>query len=369
MGRTTMNNVIASTIFDQIQIWIIPIAYLVGCGLVGWLIERLAIFWVHQGARRRTGKSERFARRALRGQVTIWGILLGIGLAIQQVDRVYIVDIAANLKIPTDQLLVAIHNVLLALFLISFTLVLARLINGFIVAFAVDGSRSSVSLVSNIITFALFVLGILLTLSVFGVQITPFLTAVGVGGLAAGLALQATLTDLVSGLLLLSSRQIRPGDFLLLEGGTEGYVLDINWRTTSIRELSNNIIIVPNARVTSGIIKNFDLPAQQVAVIIPLVVNYGTDLDLVERVTLEVGRDVMRTVPGGVVDYEPLIRFNNIANFGIGFSVIIRGMTAVDQYLLTHEFIKRVVARYQAEGIALPMPMQTVQVRQLDGAH
>jgi small-conductance mechanosensitive channel len=91
-------------------------------------------------------------------------------------------------------------------------------------------------------------------------------------------------------------------------------------------------------------------------------VSYDSDLGHVERVTIEVGREVLREVPGGVAEFQPFIRYNAFAESSIQFTVILRAREVVDQYLLRHEFIKRLHARYRAEGIEIPFPQRTVHL-------
>jgi small-conductance mechanosensitive channel len=84
-------------------------------------------------------------------------------------------------------------------------------------------------------------------------------------------------------------------------------------------------------------------------------VDYASDLDHVERIATEVARDVMRTVQGGVPGFDPLVRFHTFGDPGIGFSVILRAKEFVDQYLIKHEFVKRLHKRFAAEGVTIPI--------------
>ena len=92
-------------------------------------------------------------------------------------------------------------------------------------------------------------------------------------------------------------------------------------------------------------------------------VDYASDLAHVERVTIEVGREVMREVNGGVPDFEPFTRYHTFGDSSINFSVILRGKEVVDQYLIKHEFVKRLHARYAQEGISIPFPIRTLASR------
>lgn len=125
--------------------------------------------------------------------------------------------------------------------------------------------------------------------------------------------------------------------------------------------LPNNIVIVPNAKLSQAIITNYYLPDRELAVLVEIGVDYSSDLERVERITAEVARDVMRTVPGGVAIFEPFIRYHTFGEFSINFTVIMRAREFVDQYLIKHEFIKRLHVRYAKEGITIPFPTRTVR--------
>ncbi len=90
-------------------------------------------------------------------------------------------------------------------------------------------------------------------------------------------------------------------------------------------------------------------------------VHYESDLEHVERVTKEVAREVMREVEGGVPTWEPLIRYHTFADFSINLTVVLRGKEYVSQYVLKHEFVKRLHRRYNEEGIVIPFPIRTLE--------
>lgn len=206
-------------------------------------------------------------------------------------------------------------------------------------------------------------LGLLVVLNGLGVSIAPMLTAMGIGGLAVALALQEPLANLFAGLFITVAGQVRVGDYVKLESGLEGYVVDFGWRSTRIRMLANNLIVVPNAKLAQEIVVNYHLPAPPLGVLVDVGVDYDSDLSHVEHVTCEVAREVLRTVPGGAADFEPFVRYHTFADSSINFSVILRGNEFTDQYLLKHEFIKRLHLRYRAEGIAIPFPIRTLAMR------
>ncbi|MBI2817124.1 MAG: mechanosensitive ion channel family protein [Acidobacteria bacterium] len=206
------------------------------------------------------------------------------------------------------------------------------------------------------------ILGSLVILDTLRISITPLLASLGVGGLAIGLALQGTLSNLFAGMQIISDRPIRVGDFIQLESGEEGYVTEIGWRATRIRMLPNNTVIIPNSKLADSVLKNYYLPDQELAVLVNVGVSYDSDLAQVERVTIAVAKAIQETVPGAVPEFEPFIRYHTFDSSSINFTVIMRAREFVDNYLMKHEFIKRLHMRYRQENIVIPFPIRTLDV-------
>jgi small-conductance mechanosensitive channel len=207
-------------------------------------------------------------------------------------------------------------------------------------------------------------IGLLIVLNALGISITPILATLGVGGLAVALALQDTLANLFAGFHIIVSKQVRIGDYVKLESGQEGYVTDINWRTTKIQMLANNVVLVPNDKLAKVIVTNYYLPEKNMSVLVQVGVHYGSDLGKVEEITCDVARRVLREITGGVPDFEPFIRYHTFGDSSINFSVILRVGEFVNQYLVKHEFIKRLHERYAREGIVIPYPIRAINYDQ-----
>ncbi len=255
---------------------------------------------------------------------------------------------------------------ILILGIISVVLALANLLSGLIKFYAsrIDAALPVTSLIQNIIRIFVFSIGALIILNSLGISITPILATLGVGGLAVALALQDTLSNLFAGFHITVAKQIRIGDYIKLETGEEGYVVDINWRSTKIKMLPNNIVLIPNDKLNKAIVTNYYLPDKEMAVLVDLGVHYRSDLEKVERITCEVAKSVMTEINGGVVYFEPFIRYNNFGDFSIKFTVILRAKEFVDQYLIKHEFIKRLHKRYIQESINIPYPIRAINYEQ-----
>lgn len=227
----------------------------------------------------------------------------------------------------------------------------------------VDIISSSAGVIKTLYRAIILGFVFLIVLDRLKITITPFLASLGIGGLVVALALQDTLSNFFSGIYIFFGKPIRIGDYIMLESGQEGYVTQIGWRNTRIRMLPNNIVIVPNTKLVSSQITNFYLPEPELAVLVQVGVSYQSDLERVERVTIEVAKQVLQEVEGGVKEFEPFIRYHTFSDFSINFTVILRAKEYVHKYLITHEFIKRLHRRYQQEGIEIPFPIRTVYVR------
>lgn len=211
----------------------------------------------------------------------------------------------------------------------------------------------------------IIIIGFLIVLNVLGISITPLITALGVGGLAVALALQDTLANLFAGIHVLMERSIRVGDFIKLESGQEGYVDDITWRTTRIRMLPNNMVVIPNSKLAQSIVTNYYLPEKRMSLLIPVGVSYSSDPEKVERILVEEAKKSIGEIPGLLGDPEPFVRF--IPGFGdssLDFTLICQVQEFVDQYYAQHELRKRIFKRFSEEGIEIPFPHRTVYLRE-----
>ena len=286
----------------------------------------------------------------------LWIILLGLYISIS----------LAGVPAKFHHIIHIINKLLLILFIFSLAWVSSKIIVNILHFYLQKKTKvpPKISIFEIIIKIVIFFIGFILILNTLNINITPFITSLGIAGLAVGLALQDTLSNFFAGLYILISKKIKPGDYISLDSGIEGYVEDITWRNTTIRQLPNNIVIVPNSKLASSIITNYYLPEKELAVLVQVGVSYNSDLEKVERVTIEVAKEVMKEVPGGVPNFEPFIRYHTFGDFSINFTVILRAQSYVDRYIVTHEFIKRLHKRYKEEGIEIPFPIRTVYLRQ-----
>lgn len=335
-------------------IYLVPFVLVFGSLVLGFVFEKTVLRWLRGRASANTWYTDDIIFDSLRYVVTVWFGLVGTALALYS-ESLYFFEPGSGDNITLYNVVSACLTVA---FIVSIAVVLTRIANGFIRLYTsqVQGLPSS-SLLANISGVVIFALAALISLQSIGVAVAPILTALGVGGLAVALALQETLANFFAGIVIIISRQLRPNDYVRLESGDEGYVTDITWRNTTIRSLTNNTVIVPNSTMSNSIITNYYQPQRLLYLVVPLRVGYGTDLARAEEATLGVGREVLQEVPGCVADSEPLVRYTEFGEMSVDLSVTLTIQEFIDQYMVRHEFLKRLHRRYTEEGIEIPAIM------------
>ncbi|UQX04400.1 mechanosensitive ion channel family protein [Streptomyces sp. RerS4] len=332
--------------------WIVA-AIALAAGGVAALLLRVLLKWLGKHASRTRWSGDDVIVDALRTLAPWAAVVTGAA-------------VAGSVLPLTARLSGLLNQTLTALLIVIATLTAARVIAGLVqsVAASRTGVAGSASIFVNITRVVVLTMGVLVALETLGVSIAPLVTALGVGGLAVALALQDTLANLFAGVHILASKTVQPGDYIRLSSGEDGYVVDINWRNTVVRDLSNNLVIIPNGRLAKTNMTNYTQPEQQLSILVQVGVGYDSDLEHVERVTLDVVDGVMVDIAGAVPDHEAAVRFHTFADSRINFTVILGVGEFSDQYRIKHEFIKRLHRRFRAEGISIPAPTRTVSLRQ-----
>jgi small-conductance mechanosensitive channel len=205
--------------------------------------------------------------------------------------------------------------------------------------------------------------GTMIVLENLGISLTAVWTTLGVGSVAIALALQDTLSNFFAGVYLRLDHPVRLSDYIKLESGEEGFVVERGWRSTRIKALSNNTIVVPNAKLASTIVTNFSLPDPHMSLLIAVSVNLNSDPEKVENILVEEASNALETVPGLLRDSAPFVRFiPGFGQFSLDFTLICSVRSYVDQYLAQHELRKRIYKRFRDEGIEFPVPQRNVYV-------
>jgi small-conductance mechanosensitive channel len=203
------------------------------------------------------------------------------------------------------------------------------------------------------------VTAIIILLSHFGVNVTAFAAALGLGGLAFSLAARDTVADAIAGFIILVDRPFRMGDRIeIQEVGTWGDVVDIGLRTTRIRTRDNRLVIVPNSIIGSNQVINYTYPDPQYRIETHVGVAYGTDIETTRRIVVDTVRSVEGVLPDRPVD-ALYIEMGDSA-------MIFRVRWWIESYVDTRRMYDRVHTALQqaldAAGIDMPFPTQTLNL-------
>ncbi|GAB4461943.1 MAG: mechanosensitive ion channel family protein [Armatimonadaceae bacterium] len=334
--------------------WLRPALFAVGGLVLGVIVDRVLVGQLCRLAQSKNSAFFTDLVKILGHAPVVWLLAAGIHLAM------------LNVPIPVSESAArTISNTLFVIVALTITLMLARIAVTGIGYYTtrITGVLPSASILGNLVRLGILIIGGLIILQSLGISITPVLTALGVGGLAVSLALQDTLSNLFAGLQIIASRRFHPGDYVKLDSGEEGIIRDISWRIVTVETLTQQTHVIPNSKLSTNIVTNYSLPEPEMNLLIPVGVSYASDLAHVERVTVEVAREVQQTVEGAVPDWEPYIRYNQFGDSSINFNVVVRITGFRHHLLVRHEFIKRLHVRFNSEGIEIPFPIRTVYLR------
>ena len=223
---------------------------------------------------------------------------------------------------------------------------------------ATDLDDKLIPQIRRVLSILVYVLGILIALDMLGISITPLVAGLGIGGLAVALAIQPTLSSFLSGTYLITEGELNEGDFIEIDGGPSGFVLDVGWRSTKIRDRFNNLIMVPNSKMIDSIMINYYSHSKVMTVFVACGVSYDSDLRHVEAVALEVAAGVRADLEQAEDDYEPLIFFTEFGDSNIDFVVLLQAADRGASFAVKHELIKRLHARFGEEGIEINYPVR-----------
>jgi len=217
------------------------------------------------------------------------------------------------------------------------------------------------SMISKVINVFIVLIALIAVLDRLGFNVTSLVASLGVGSLAVGLAAQDTVKNFISGILLVTDRQFRIGDRVYIKDiDVEGYVYDIGLRTTRILTISgNNLITVPNSKLTEGIIENSLYPDPKVKDFVEVGVSYTSDVDKVKELLLKAASEI----DGILNNPPPSVYFTQFSDSALIFKLIYyveRKDIAFDVKSKLHERINKL---FRENGIEVPFPQNDIWFR------
>ncbi|MCK4319750.1 mechanosensitive ion channel family protein [Candidatus Micrarchaeota archaeon] len=205
----------------------------------------------------------------------------------------------------------------------------------------------------------IWVIGIMMILSTWGIDIGPLLAGLGIAGLAISFAVQDSLANIFGGISLILDRTVRVGDKVELASGQLGVIDDIGLRSTKLRTYDNEIVIIPNSQLANEMLKNFVQPDHRMRVVVPFTVEYGSDPMKVVKV---IGKAVSG-MNGISKKPKPEILFIEMGDFSLNF----KALFWVDDYSVAYgkklEAVNIIHSALNKAKIGIPFPTQTVHLK------
>jgi small-conductance mechanosensitive channel len=276
---------------------------------------------------------------AVRGPSVLWCLAAGLAIAIQN----------ANAP-PTLQLWA--QRSIAAFVIISIGLSAATIAVKLVVVYGERKSLRIAGLSRTLIYLFIFSIVLLMVLSEFHVEITPILTALGVGGLAVALALQDTLSNFFAGVHILVEEPIRVGDFIRMGKDEEGTVTDIGWRTTRIQTFQNTVIVIPNKNLVSANVVNFSLPVARMAAEVLIYASHDADPNAITQAAL----DIAESTDGVLREPAPLVLFDpGVLHTHLQMKLVVQVASVFDRGKVQSAIRARLHGVFVERGIPFPV--------------
>lgn len=223
--------------------------------------------------------------------------------------------------------------------------------------------QPTVFALARISRYFVLAIGVLLGLNLMGIDLTAFALLGGAIGIGIGLGLQNVFSNFVSGIILLVEQTLKPGDFVQIESGTRGAVIEIGMRYTLIRTNASVDIIVPNSEFTSGRVISWTHGSEYRRMNIPFSVAYGSDKDKVRTAALAAARNVEATVEDA--ERETDVWFTKFGDSALEFNLVVWvGPNSITRPgATTSKYLWALDDALRAQGLEIPFPQRDLHVR------
>lgn len=207
-----------------------------------------------------------------------------------------------------------------------------------------------VPLITNITKIVIVLSTLMIILAVWHISITPLLASAGIVGAGIALASKDTIANFFGGISIFVDKPFKIGDYIVLENGERGEVVAIGIRSTRIRTFDDIMITIPNSVLSNSRIANESAPALSLRIRIPVSAAYGTDIDLVEKVLVEIAMEDDNVI----TDPAPMAVLTALGEHGLGFELLCRIKDPAFRPVVVDAAIKRIYKKFGELGIGIP---------------
>lgn len=214
-------------------------------------------------------------------------------------------------------------------------------------------------LLKNVLRVIVIMAGIIWFLAIWQINLTPLFASAGIAGIAVALAAKDTLANFFGGISIFMDNAYKVGEYIILESGERGEVVEIGIRSTRIKTRDDVIVTIPNSIMANSKIINESAPVPRFRIRVPVGVAYGSDLERVENILLGVAdaNEQIEKIP------EPRVRLRTFADSSVNFELLCWVRDPRDKGLETHNLLKAAYRAFDESGISIPFPQRDIHIK------
>ena len=337
--------------------WLQAAVVLLVALVLAWMFDRFISAVLRAMAKRTRFRFDDHLIEHLHGPIYFSVILLGLALA------------TLLLAVP-EPFNFVINSILMTLAYLIWTLFLLRVTRSLLRYVAQDEQHLAVlhpqtlPLFENLAMIVIVVLAVYVIFTAWDIDMTAWLASAGIVGIAVGFAAKDTLANLFSGVFILADAPYKIGDYVVLDTGERGEITHIGIRSTRLKTRDDVEVTVPNAIMgNTKIINESGGPHQKFRARIKVGVAYGSDIDQVEAILMEIAQANERVCE----DPEPRVRFRAFGASSLDFELLAWVEEPALRGLVTHELLGTIYKRLNTEGLEIPYSKHDLYIKQLPG--
>jgi MscS family membrane protein len=213
-------------------------------------------------------------------------------------------------------------------------------------------------LLKNVIRVVVIIAGLLWLLAIWQINLTPLFASAGIAGIAVALAAKDTLANFFGGISIFMDNTYKVGEYIILESGERGEVVEIGVRSTRIKTRDDVIVTIPNSIMANSKIINESAPIPRFRIRVPIGVAYGSNLDKVEDILLAVA-DANENIEKSP---EPRVRLRTFADSSVNFQLLCWVKDPREKGLQIHNLLKAAYNAFDEQGVSIPFPQRDVHI-------
>ncbi|MFN3740366.1 MAG: mechanosensitive ion channel family protein [Thermodesulfovibrionales bacterium] len=220
--------------------------------------------------------------------------------------------------------------------------------------------KEIIPLIENFSKIVIIVLGLMVILSIWKINIAPVLASAGIAGVAVAIAAKDTLANFFGGLSLFVDKPFKLGDFIVVDEKLRGEVVDIGIRSTRIKTPDDILITIPNSLMVNSKIVNESAPSPKMRLGLPVTVAYGSDIELVERVVME----ILNNNPDVLKEPAPKLLFLSFGDSALNLELFFWIQEPTLRFKVMDSINREIYKKFNEKGIKIPFPQREIYVHQ-----